>query len=493
MFPVRLRFGKGARKRFDVVDAKRETELRALAAQLAEAEVDPKRGEAILRDAAKADAAELENIRRLVAELASGDAHARPRVQVGITFRELAEDWVSGELHRKWPDHVKLKSSADKDEGRLELLYETIGGVRLEAFALEDAERAMGKLVAGLASATRRHYAQLISKVLRLAVYPCRIIERSPLPVGFLPKVKSTKATAYLYPAEDAKLLAHAPVPLERRAFYGFLAREGMRRGEALALTWGDVDLEQGAVRLDSNKTDDPRAWALSPGVTAALAKLKPENAPDGDRVFASLGDGQRHADTFRDDLEAAGVKRPELTERSANRRPIRVHDLRVTFVTLSLAAGKSEAWVSDRTGHKSSIMINKYRRAARSAAELRLGELGALDVLLGLAAPKKSASQGGPERGPTHRPARRNSARSSANKVAISASSPSRTRTGTTVRSEDFKWVPSTHPAARSEGSGVRIARDRTSSHGAWAMGGQSRRRSGRGRASGGLAARLS
>lgn len=47
-----------------------------------------------------------------------------------------------------------------------------------------------------------------------------------------------------------------------------------MRRGEALALTWGDVDLEQGAVRLYANKDDDPRAWALSPGVTAALAKL---------------------------------------------------------------------------------------------------------------------------------------------------------------------------------------------------------------------------
>lgn len=220
MIPVRLRFGKGARKRFDLVDAKRENELRALAAQLTEAEVDPKRGEAILRDAAKADAAELENIKRLVAELASGDAHAKPRVQVGVTFRELAEDWVSGELHRKWPDHVKLKSSADKDEGRLDLLYETIGGVRLEAFTLEDAERAMSKLDAALSSATRRHYAQLISKVLRLAVYPCRVIERSPLPVGFLPKVKSTKATAYLYPAEDAKLLAHGAIPLERRAFY---------------------------------------------------------------------------------------------------------------------------------------------------------------------------------------------------------------------------------------------------------------------------------
>ena len=443
---VRIRFGKGARKRFDVADAKRETELRDLAAQLVEAATDPKRAEAILRDAAKADAAELATLKKLVAELASGDSRAKPRVQLGITFRELAEDWVSGRLHQKYPDHVKLKSSADKDEGRFDFLFKTIGDVRLEAFALEDAERAMAKLDANLSSSTRRHYAQLISKVLRYAVYPCRVIERSPLPAGFLPKVKAMKATAYLYPSEDAQLLAHTKIPLERRAFYGFLAREGMRRGEALALTWADLDFERGAVRLDANKTDDPRAWALSPGVAEALKALKPEGAAATARVFASLGDGQRHADKFRDDLEAAKVSRPELTERSEKRRPIRVHDLRVTFVTLSLAAGKTESWVADRTGHQSSIMINKYRRAARSAAELRLGELLPLDRALPElarkkdAAPPKAGSKGGPRPGPTQRPARRNSVRGSVRSVAISSGSPCRTRTDTIFRSEDFK-----------------------------------------------------
>src|SRR5690606_7334475 len=36
----------------------------------------------------------------------------------------------------------------------------------------------------------------------------------------------------------------------------------------------------------------------------------------------------------------------------------------------------RTETWVADRTGHKSSQMINRYRRAARSASELGLGEL---------------------------------------------------------------------------------------------------------------------
>jgi integrase len=42
---------------------------------------------------------------------------------------------------------------------------------------------------------------------------------------------------------------------------------------------------------------------------------------------------------------------------------PLRAHDLRATFVTLSLAQGKSEAWITDRTGHKSSQVIYRYKR----------------------------------------------------------------------------------------------------------------------------------
>jgi hypothetical protein len=59
----------------------------------------------------------------------------------------------------------------------------------------------------------------------------------------------------------------------------------------------------------------------------------------------------------------------------------MRVHDLRGTFVTISLAIGKSEAWVASRTGHGSSVMINAYRRTAQSCEEIGGGELAPLDL----------------------------------------------------------------------------------------------------------------
>ncbi len=63
-------------------------------------------------------------------------------------------------------------------------------------------------------------------------------------------------------------------------------------------------------------------------------------------------------------------------------RQPIRLHDLRATFVTVSLASGRTEQWVTDRMGQKSSAMVALYARRARPWSELNLGTLGPLDEL---------------------------------------------------------------------------------------------------------------
>ena len=46
---------------------------------------------------------------------------------------------------------------------------------------------------------------------------------------------------------------------------------------------------------------------------------------------------------------------------------------------TPAAANGKTETWVADRTGHKASEMINRYRRRARTHDELGLGPVAPL------------------------------------------------------------------------------------------------------------------
>ena len=138
----------------------------------------------------------------------------------------------------------------------------------------------------------------------------------------------------------------------------------------------------------------EPGSASFKPTVRPTILIFR---EPGGGRPLYTL----HLADELRADLKAAGVTRPALFERSDTRRPLRVHDLRATFVTVSLANGKTETWVADRTGHRSSAMINRYRRAARTWAELALGPLTALDeaipeLSLPHALPYEVASGGG-------------------------------------------------------------------------------------------------
>ena len=370
-----------------------------------------------IREAGAADADELRKIARLVERIASGKepglAKQHGARREGTTVEDLADLWTSGDLARQFPDHVRIKRSSDADERMFAWLSKirmsdgtTFGKRHVASVTLDDCDHVMTALPKTAQSpSSRRQYAQALRKLLVYAVYPLRLRETLPIPKGWLPKARSDKAKAWIYPSEDLALMGCREVPLVRRLFYGLLSREGLRVNEALALTWADLDLDRGVVRLDRNKTDDPRSWALGEDVTRALEawrKLRGTKAKKIPRVFPKALIGQRWplARALREGLEVAGVKRSELLVEGEGRRVLRAHDLRGSFVTLALAAGRTEAWVTDRTGHRSSQMIYLYKRASRTAAELGLGWFAALDEAIPELAPKPGQGANGVQSG---------------------------------------------------------------------------------------------
>jgi len=470
---ARVTLPNGERRAFSLptcADEATANERAALLAELsaqfrASRHVPPDAAKGILERAAQRDGRALEAVRQTAATLCKGEAAAIKNEPAALTFKDIAQRWTSGELHQLYPDHVRKKTSASDDVGRLEKhVYPIVGDVPITAVSLDHAELVMRSLPEGRAPATRRHVAQLLHRVLALAVFPLRLITANPLPKGFLPKLGPGKAKGWLYPDKDEQLCSTPAVPLCWRVFYGFLNREGPRSSEAKALTWRDIDLDRGALTLDENKTDDPRAWALSPGCVAALCawrKLREAETPltDDDLIFINEAgapledeDGTHFAERFRRHLQSAGITRPVLFERTATRQPVRLHDSRATFITIALANGRSEAWVQDRTGHKSSLMINLYRRAARTAAELGLGDLRPLnEAVPELAAPadpprEPTGGKGGGKGGKLD-PAPITPAPTEPNSSIISPGSPARTRTGKPSRAKDFKSPASTIP----------------------------------------------
>lgn len=139
----------------------------------------------------------------------------------------------------------------------------------------------------------------------------------------------------------------------------------GMRQGELLALTWDDVDLGAGAVRVTHSleqaakeirrkavKTrSSRRRIKLS---SAGLAALRRHRQKAGrrvnlnDPVFCNNTGGWLWASNIRGDFH-------NLCRKAGSY--IRFHDLRHTHATLSLTSGASIRAVSARLGHKNTSM----------------------------------------------------------------------------------------------------------------------------------------
>ncbi|WP_437567695.1 hypothetical protein [Sorangium sp. So ce542] len=130
-------------------------------------------------------------------------------------------------------------------------------------------------------------------------------------------------------------------------------------------------------------------------------SRASPQPAPsaplfvneDGERFSV-----ERAAERLRAHVQLAGIGRPELFEDCDERQKVCARDTRSSFITVALANGRSETRAANRTGRRSSIMGQRCRQAARTFAELGLGELASLAEAIPELGGKASgmASEGG-------------------------------------------------------------------------------------------------
>jgi hypothetical protein len=172
------------------------------------------------------DPAELDRLRELVSRIAGGKvvsskASAAP---IGETFGDVAKAWTSGELAKKYPDHVKAKKDDATDGYRLDKhVLPVVGSVPLRSFTLAHAERVLERLppdaLAGFTSprrtarATRPRARRLPPQAPRRVSHPSRLAaqeghregEGRPLPrrrgpARLVPRRAPVRARAVRFP-----------------------------------------------------------------------------------------------------------------------------------------------------------------------------------------------------------------------------------------------------------------------------------------------------
>jgi integrase len=124
----------------------------------------------------------------------------------------------------------------------------------------------------------------------------------------------------------------------------------GARRDEMLQLHWGDVDLEQGLLRLMQTKNKERRAVPVRGEALQLLRRQRREHTPE-EWVFARW--------------DAAGPTHFEQAWQTSKRRAklenFRFHDLRHTAASYLAMSGATLREIAEILGHKSLKQTMKY------------------------------------------------------------------------------------------------------------------------------------
>ena len=146
------------------------------------------------------------------------------------------------------------------------------------------------------------------------------------------------------------------------RLFLGFLYYSGCRRGEGLAITWDDLNMDTGEVNIDksiTHKTNNGQPWQVVPPKTPGAYRkitLPPkyfkelrlerlERADEPGNYFVFCGERPLPPTSIEREHKAA-AERAEV-------KSIRIHDLRHSHASALISSGASIVTVSRRLGHE--------------------------------------------------------------------------------------------------------------------------------------------
>jgi len=186
-------------------------------------------------------------------------------------------------------------------------------------------------------------------------------------------RVKSESKKIEAFTREEQKAIEKTIEGSEDRRLHGILLclYSGLRIGELLALTWNDVDLERGVIKVTKTvyrERDENGEWRLFEDLPKTKASdrviplpeymvevLRQDLASARSQYVVENKKGERMS------IRSYQYLFEKLTER-AGARKLNFHALRHTFATRAIECGMDVRTVADLMGHKNaSITLNRY------------------------------------------------------------------------------------------------------------------------------------
>jgi integrase len=231
---------------------------------------------------------------------------------------------------------------------RVEHLRGFLGGRRAErigADAVRDYQ--LHRRKQGAEAATINRETSALSRVFQLAIRR-GLVEHVPL----FPKRLEENPPRDGFFEHDEYVKVRAQLPRSYQDVLDFAYYSGWRRNEILGLTWDEVDLRGGIIRLSPrrSKTKTGRLLPISPPVQQVLKRRRRLRQPRDPRVFRRDGVPVREWRTaLRDACRKAKVPNRLL------------HDCRRTAARNLIRAGVPERIAMLLTGHKTRAVFDRY------------------------------------------------------------------------------------------------------------------------------------
>lgn len=313
------------------------------------------------------------------------------------SFGAVAVAWIAKDnVHRVVAETLALSTAYDYRNLLARHILATMGPVPIRDVTRgEIKDLLLDKASEGLAASTCIHIRNAISGVFNRALEH-ELVEYNPAIgiKGAIDYKAKAKEIDPLTSIEVKALLKTVEVRWPRYyPFVAILALAGVRAGEALALTWGDVDYGRGVLHVKKSlsrmvlgrtkgrrtrKVDMPEALA---GVLRVHRTAQKREAVKAGRavpelVNTNLVGGYVEINNFRARVWKKAIEQSEVAYR-------RIHDLRHTYATIRISRGDDIGDVSAQLGHHSvQFTMNRYYHWMTTNASKRRLNAFANDIL---------------------------------------------------------------------------------------------------------------
>lgn len=266
-------------------------------------------------------------------------------VERGRTFEEVADDW--------W-EEARPKLAMQSVRGyqcAVDRAVAHFGETPIKNITPRDINIFLGRLASQYAQKTLANQRMVVNLICNYAVLnndiiynPCASVQP---PKG---RGKTTRQSAST--SDEQIVLANA----EKYPMPYMALMTGMRRGEILALTWGDIDFERNIIHVNKSLAHNGDRPVIKPPKTEAGIRLVPLLDPLKNLLLSMRGKA-KDSDLVISDNGKPFTNRRLITVYSHIQRDLGItctmHQLRHSFATVAFELGLQPKAIQEILGHK--------------------------------------------------------------------------------------------------------------------------------------------